>query len=159
MRALTLNVLSGGATVLLLVLLALPAKSVLDHDGGTESTAAQVRIMPARHPKRVFGVYVDPWHVDDWARIIGAAPQAVAKFEAFSRNRPLGPYGAEAVRQGIHRMMIAWEPWQPVPSSYGVDAQSATSTWRAAPRTATSCASRAASQRSPAPSTCATRTR
>ena len=125
MRALTLNVLSGGATVLLLALLSLPAMSVLDRHRATEATATAARILPARDPERVFGVYVDPWHVDDWARAVGAAPQAVAKFEAFSRDRPLGDYGAESIRQGIHRMMIAWEPWQPVPSSFGVAAQSA----------------------------------
>src|SRR5215218_1836049 len=125
MRALTLNVLSGGATVLLLALLSLPAMSVLDRHRATEATATAVRVAPARHPERVFGVYVDPWHVDDWARAVRAAPQAVAKFEAFSRDRPLGNYGAESIRQGIHRMMIAWEPWQPVPSSFGVAAQSA----------------------------------
>jgi mannan endo-1,4-beta-mannosidase len=125
MRALTLNVLSGGATVLLLVLLALPAKSVLDRPAAHDAPAAVAKVVPARHPKRVFGVYVDPWHVDDWAQAIGAAPQAVAKFEAFSRNRELGGYGSESTRQGIRRMMIAWEPWQPVPSSLGVAAQAA----------------------------------
>src|SRR5215208_1491118 len=125
MRALTLNVLSGGATVLLLVLLALPAKSVLDRPAAHDAPAAVAKVVPARHPKRVFGVYVDPWHVDDWARAIGAAPQAVAKFEAFSRNRELGGYGSESTRQGIRRMMIAWEPWQPVPGSLGVAAQAA----------------------------------
>ena len=125
MRALTLNVLSGATTVLLLVLLTLPARSVLDRPQAGGAQASLARIVPARQPERVFGVYVDPWHVDDWARAIGATPQAVAKFEAFSRDRPLGPYGAESIRQGIHRMMIAWEPWRPVPSSLGVAAQSA----------------------------------
>jgi Glycosyl hydrolase family 26 len=125
MRALTLNVLSGGATLLLLVLLALPAKSVLDRPVAGDVPPVVANVVPARHPRRVFGVYVDPWHVDDWGRAIGAAPQAVAKFEAFSRNRTLGAYGAESRRQGIHRMMIAWEPWQPVPSTLGVAAQAA----------------------------------
>jgi mannan endo-1,4-beta-mannosidase len=125
MRALTLNVLSGGATVLLLVLLALPAKSVLDRPAPRDAAAPAATIAPARHPARVFGVYVDPWHVDDWARAVGGTPQAVAKFEAFSRDGTLGAYGAEAVRKGIRRMMIAWEPWRPVPSSFGVAAQAA----------------------------------
>jgi mannan endo-1,4-beta-mannosidase len=126
MRALTLNVMSGGATVLILVLLALPAKAVFDRPGRESAAApARARILPAQDPRRVFGVYVDPWHVDDWTRAVGAAPQAVAKFEAFSRDRPLGDYGAESRRQGISRMLVAWEPWQPVPSSYGVTAQAA----------------------------------
>ena len=73
----------------------------------------------------MFGAYVDPWHVDDWARDVGAAPQAVAKFEAFSRRRTLDHYAAESRRQGIRRMMVSWEPWTPVPSALGVAAQSA----------------------------------
>ena len=72
----------------------------------------------------MFGVYVDPWHVDDWARAIGAAPQAIAKFESFSRRRTLDEYAAESRRQGIHRMLVSWEPWTPVPAAHGVDAQS-----------------------------------
>jgi hypothetical protein len=71
----------------------------------------------------VFGVYVDPWHVDDWARAIGAAPQAVAKFEAFSSNRTLAGYAEESRRKGIRRLMVSWEPWTPVPSALGVGAQ------------------------------------
>jgi mannan endo-1,4-beta-mannosidase len=78
----------------------------------------------APHPRRVFGVYVDPWHVDDWARAVGAAPQAVAKFEAFSRDRTIDAYGAEAVRQGVRRMLVSWEPWTPVPAALGIRAQS-----------------------------------
>src|SRR5215218_9032135 len=123
MRALTLNVLSGGATVLLLALLSLPAMSVLDRHRATEATATAVRIAPARHPERVFGAYVDPWHVDDWARAIGAAPQAVAKFEAFARNRTLGEWAAESRRQGIRRMLVSWEPWATVPAALGLAAQ------------------------------------
>ena len=73
----------------------------------------------------MFGVYVDPWHVDDWARAIGAAPQAIAKFEAFSRNRTLDEYAAESARQGIRRMLVSWEPWTPVPAALGLGAQSA----------------------------------
>jgi hypothetical protein len=69
-------------------------------------------------------VYVDPWHVDDWARAIGAAPQATAKFESFSRRRTLGKYAAESRRQGIRRMLVSWEPWTPVPTAHGLQAQS-----------------------------------
>jgi hypothetical protein len=71
----------------------------------------------------VFGAYVDPWHVDDWARAVGAAPQAIATFEAFSRDRTLGPWMAEARRQGIRRLLITWEPWAPVPAAEGLAAQ------------------------------------
>jgi hypothetical protein len=128
MRLLTLNTLTAAATFLLLVVLALPAKQALDR-GGAQARAATTsgdlpRYQPARHPARVFGTYVDPWHVDDWARAIGAAPQAIAKFEAFSRQRTLDEYGAESRRQGIHRMLVAWEPWTPVPAAAGLDEQS-----------------------------------
>lgn len=123
MRPLALNVLTCSATVLILAALALPAKHVLD---GAEQAKGDAlpRIVPAAQPRRVFGAYVDPWHIDDWARAVGAAPQAVAKFEAFSRNRTLGDWTAEARRQGIRRLLISWEPWTPVPTALGMDAQS-----------------------------------
>jgi hypothetical protein len=58
LRRLALNLLTGSATLLLLGALALPAKHVLD---------APVRQVDALVAKRAFGIYVDPWHVDDWA--------------------------------------------------------------------------------------------
>ncbi len=87
-RLLALNPSPRGATLVLLVVLALPAKSTLDRAWSARTGAARGSAA-SRHadPRRVFGVYVDPWHVDDWARAVGAAPQAVAKFEAFSRRR------------------------------------------------------------------------
>ena len=128
MRPLTLNLLTCAATALILAVLTLPAKQVLDRAGGADDTAAAdaglPRIAPAPHPRRVFGAYVDPWHVDDWGRSIGAAPQAIAKFEAFSRDRTIGAWAAEARRQGIRRMLVSWEPWAPVPAALGVAAQS-----------------------------------
>ena len=124
MRPLALNLLSGAATMLILALLALPAKSVLDH-GVAGRAPPRAAPRPAADPRRVFGAYVDPWHVDDWARDVGAAPQAVAKFEAFSRRRTLDHYAGESRRQGIRRMMVSWEPWTPVPSALGVAAQAA----------------------------------
>src|SRR5215218_994116 len=127
MRQLTLNLLTGGATALILAVIALPEKEVLDGPRATSSRAAAAANLPspapAAHPRRVFGAYVDPWHVDDWARAIGAAPQAVAKFEAFSSNRTLAGYAEESRRKGIRRLMVAWEPWTPVPSALGVRAQ------------------------------------
>ena len=73
----------------------------------------------------MFGIYVDPWHAGDWARDIGAAPQALATFEAFSRNRTLDKRLAETARRGYRRMLVSWEPWAPVPSALGVQAQAA----------------------------------
>jgi hypothetical protein len=129
MRLLTLNALTGCATVLILVLLALPAKSILDDDPGRNVSAATggaaLPFTPAKEPRRVFGVYVDPWHVDDWAAAVGAAPQAIGMFEAFSRNRTLGHFAAELGRRGIRRTMVSWEPWAPVPASLGVSGQAA----------------------------------
>jgi glycosyl hydrolase family 26 len=122
MRAFTLNAITIAATLVLLAVLALPAKDVLD--GDPTRSDAQTGLDPAPHPRRVFGVYVDPWHVDDWARAIGAAPQAVAKFEAFARNRTVDTYAAESERQGVRRMLVSWEPWATVPAVLGLEAQS-----------------------------------
>src|SRR3954449_8669323 len=108
--------------MLLLALLALPAKSVLDRPAAHRAPVAPPR--PALRPRRVFGVYVDPWHVDDWARDIGATPQAVAKFQAFASPRPLSAYAEQSRRMGIDRMLVSWEPWAPVPSRLGTAAQS-----------------------------------
>jgi hypothetical protein len=77
----------------------------------TPSTAA---------PKRTFGVYVDPWHVDDWARAVHAKPDYVARFEAFSRGTTVDSFLREAERQGLRRVFVSWEPWRPVPAELGV---------------------------------------
>jgi mannan endo-1,4-beta-mannosidase len=124
MRAAALNALTCAATFVLLVVLALPATRALERPAA-RAEAATPLFVPAPNPARVFGVYVDPWHVDDWARSVGAAPQAVAKFEAFSRNRTIDEYAAGSARQGIRRMLVSWEPWTPVPAALGLAAQSA----------------------------------
>ncbi len=125
MRLLTLNTLTCAVTLLLLVVLALPAKRTLDRGAQAAETVLPLpRYEPAENPDRVFGVYVDPWHVDDWARAIGAAPQATAKFESFSKQRTLDKYAVESREQGISRMLVSWEPWTPVPALEGVEAQS-----------------------------------
>ena len=123
-RQFVLHLLTGGATVLLLVGLSVPAVRALR--AAWAEPAAPMAALPQRaaQPRRVFGTYIDPWHVDDWARGIGAAPQAVAKFEAFSRRRTVDRYAAECARRGIHRLLVSWEPWAPVPSALGVAAQS-----------------------------------
>jgi mannan endo-1,4-beta-mannosidase len=124
-RPFTLNLLTCCATVAILAVLALPAKDILDGpDGDRGAAAAEQSIGAAAHPRRVFGAYVDPWHVDDWARAVGAAPQAVAKFESFSRDRGLGEWSAETARRGIRRLFVSWEPWTPVPAALGLRAQS-----------------------------------
>src|SRR3954454_2598008 len=124
LRPLLLNVITCGATAAILAVLALPAKRVLEARSPTAVAAERVAPpRPAAHPRRVFGVYVDPWHVDAWARAVGAAPQAIAKFEAFSRRRTLDEWGAETRRQGIRRMLVSWEPWSPVPAAQGLAAQ------------------------------------
>jgi mannan endo-1,4-beta-mannosidase len=124
MRLLALHAMTGSATLLLLVLLALPAKHAFERQADAQAAVPQLPFTPAEHPGRVFGVYVDPWHVDEWASAVGAAPQAVAKFEAFSSGRTLTGYADESRRKGIHRLMVSWEPWTPVPSALGVGAQS-----------------------------------
>jgi mannan endo-1,4-beta-mannosidase len=124
MRLVTLNTLTCGLTLLLLGILALPARHALDRGSQARAADALPRYVPAPHPRRVFGVYVDPWHVDEWARAIGAAPEAIAKFEAFSRERTIDNYASESRRQGIRRMLVSWEPWEPVPAALGIGAQS-----------------------------------
>ena len=85
--------------------------------GGSATAAA------AAEPPRTFGVYVDPWHVTDWARNVGATPDLVARFEAFSRQDTLTSFLRESEARGLTRVMVSWEPWKPVPVEQG-DAQS-----------------------------------
>jgi mannan endo-1,4-beta-mannosidase len=118
MRSLALNLLTSVTTVALLAVLTLPASRVLSAARGPSVAQAAARTA-ANLPHRGFGVYVDPWHVDDWARAVGAAPQIVAKFEAFSRRRTIDSFLAESERQGIHQVMVSWEPWKPVPTALG----------------------------------------
>jgi mannan endo-1,4-beta-mannosidase len=110
-----LNLLTVSATVALLALLALPAKHVLD--------APRLPAATGPLPQRLFGAYVDPWHLDDWGRNVGASPQMVAKFEAFSKDRTIDNFAAEAERRGIRRLLVSWEPWKPVPTAAGLAAQ------------------------------------
>jgi mannan endo-1,4-beta-mannosidase len=121
MRHLALNLLTLSATAALLVALALPAREILRAPGGDAAAPAQLPPTPPAQPaRRAFGVFVDPWHVDDWARDVGAMPQLVGKFEAFSRKRPLDPFLDEAHRQGIRQLLLSWEPWRPVPVARGL---------------------------------------
>jgi mannan endo-1,4-beta-mannosidase len=77
----------------------------------------------AAEPARTFGVYVDPWNVANWTRAVGAAPDLLARFEAFSRQATLDSFLRESEAQGFTRVMVSWEPWKPVPVQLG-DAQS-----------------------------------
>jgi hypothetical protein len=72
---------------------------------------------------RVFGVYVDPWHVPQWSQAVGTSPTMVGRFEAFNRGRSLDPFFAETARQGVRRVLLALEPWRPVPAVLGAAAQ------------------------------------
>jgi mannan endo-1,4-beta-mannosidase len=116
LRALALNITTISATALVLAGLALPAKHVLDAPPG--------RIAGPPLGQRLFGVYVDPWHVDDWAANVGAEPQLVAKFEAFSRMQTADSFLQEAQRRGLRRVLISWEPWRPVRTALGIAKQS-----------------------------------
>jgi hypothetical protein len=126
MKPLWLNLVTCSLTAVLLTALALPAKWTLD--AAREAVPPTTLLdqpwpRPAAQPRRAFGVYVDPWHVDDWARNVGAAPQLVAKFEAFSNQRTIGHWLTPVARIGIHRMLVSWEPWAPVPASWGTALQ------------------------------------
>jgi mannan endo-1,4-beta-mannosidase len=127
MKPFWLNLATSSVTLALLVGLAMPAKWTLD--AARRSAASSVIApdapwpRPARNPRRAFGAYVDPWHVDDWARNVGAAPQMVAKFEAFANARTIDPWLAQARHIGIRRLLISWEPWKPVPAAWGTALQ------------------------------------
>jgi hypothetical protein len=122
-RQLVLQLLTGAVTVALLAALTMPAvRAVRSVTDVSDAAPAQIPA-PAAHPRRVFGIYVDPWHAGAWARAVGAAPQALATFEAFSRRRTLRRFQREAARRGYRRVLVSWEPWTPVPSALGVAAQ------------------------------------
>lgn len=112
MARLWLNLLTASATLLVLAVLTLPAISARRH--------ADPRPPLAEPPARAFGVYVDPWHIDDWSAKVGAVPAMAAKFEAFWRKRTVEKFTDEAERRGIRIAMVSWEPWKPVPSGLGV---------------------------------------
>ena len=121
MRRLSLNLLTCSVTTALLVALALPGQADprrRPRVGGRRAPVADAR---ASTPRRAFGVYVDPWHVDDWARNVGAAPQLVAKFEAFSRRPDDRPLPRETERSGIRRVMVSWEPWRRCRRRFGTE--------------------------------------
>jgi hypothetical protein len=109
MRLLSLNLLTATVTAILLGVLTLPAMAV--------RRSVPVRPTPTVH---AFGVYVDPWHIDDWASAIGATPTIAAKFESFSRQRTIDNFANEASRRGIRTLLISWEPWKPVRATLGV---------------------------------------
>jgi hypothetical protein len=113
MRLLTVNAVTATVTLVLLAILSLPALRFV-----------QAPAFSSTSPLRMtFGVYVDPWHVDEWARAEGFQPALVAKFESFSRRRTADAFLREAERKGIRQVLIAWEPWKPVPPRFGASRQ------------------------------------
>ena len=125
MKPFSLNLLTSSATLILLLALALPARSVFVSGREARAVASLETPWPrpAANPRRAFGVYVDPWHVDDWARSVGAAPQLVAKFEAFSNGRVIDPWLTQSRRIGVRQLLVSWEPWKPVPAAWGTALQ------------------------------------
>jgi Glycosyl hydrolase family 26 len=116
MRRLSLNLLTVSATLAILAALTLPAVAVRNH-----------LLEPPKLPQPTrfsFGVYVDPWHIDDWALAVGAQPTMAAKFEAFWRKQTVTKWWQEAERRGIRELLVSWEPWKPVPTKLGVYKQS-----------------------------------
>jgi hypothetical protein len=123
-KPLIVNLATAGATLALLGTLTFPAGRVLTKSLGAKPERARAAVAAAPvEPRRVFGAYVDPWHVPEWAAAVGARPQLIAKFQAFASSRPIGGFLAETERQGIRQVMISWEPWSPVPASLGPAAQ------------------------------------
>jgi glycosyl hydrolase family 26 len=116
MRHLSLNLLTLSVTVVLLLGLTLPAVAV-----------HRRLVRPPTLPvptARAFAVYVDPWHVDEWAASVGAQPTIAATFEAFARKRTLINFTSEAEHRGIRSILVSWEPWKPVPTRLGLYKQS-----------------------------------
>jgi len=111
MRRLSLNLLTGSVTVVMLAALTLPAIAVYNRKDVRPS-------LPT--PMRAFGVYVDPWHIDEWGASVGATPTMAAKFEAFSLKRQVTNFTDQVERIGIRKVLVSWEPWKPVPAKLGV---------------------------------------
>jgi Glycosyl hydrolase family 26 len=120
MRHLWPNLLTASATLALLTALAWPAREALR---GPAPAPAPALARPVGG-ERLLGVYVDPWHIDDWGRDVGVRPKMAATFEAFSRQRTLDAQIEELERQGVGRLLVSWEPWTPVPTTYGAIRQS-----------------------------------
>src|SRR3954454_4369303 len=116
MRLLLLNLLTASATVVVLGVLTLPA--IAEHERLVRPPTLPVP------QARAFGVYIDPWHIDDWAASVGATPTIAAKFESFSRRRTIDNFTHEAERRGIRSVLVSWEPWRPVTAKLGLYRQS-----------------------------------
>jgi mannan endo-1,4-beta-mannosidase len=110
-----LNLLTLAGTAVLLVVLTLPAERDAIRLGNSSSSTA---LVPRFQPARYLGVYVDPWHLADWSRQVGVKPTMVAKFEAFSKQRTVGNFLAEAARQSVPAVLVSWEPWEPVSAAF-----------------------------------------
>jgi glycosyl hydrolase family 26 len=121
-RRFALNLLTVSGTVVVLALVSLPAWSVHErvHDRARPtSRATALSVVPRPVPRRLFGVYVDPWHLSEWSARVGARPSLVAKFEAFSRRRTADRFLRQVARDHLARAMVSWEPWKPVPARLG----------------------------------------
>jgi mannan endo-1,4-beta-mannosidase len=121
-RPVAAHALTALLALTLLALLSIPALDIVEGASKTTPVAVATARTPPE-PKRLFGVYVDPWHVGEWRRRVGAPPQLVAKFEAFSKQRTIDTFLDGAIEHGIRRVMVTWEPWAPVPAAAGVRAQ------------------------------------
>jgi len=125
-RSLVLNLGTACATVLLLGTLSFPAGRILTGQATPPPAraAAPVEPRPSVEPRRFFGAYLNPWHLAGFDRAVGARPQLLAKFQAFSEPRPVDGFLRQCERDGIDQVLISWEPWWPVPASLGGRAQS-----------------------------------
>jgi mannan endo-1,4-beta-mannosidase len=118
-RRFALNLVTVSATLVLLAVLALPGWT--EHTRSVAESKAPAPERPA--PGRLFGVYIDPWHLADWSRHVGVQPNLVAKFEAFARGRTVDHFLRRVERDGVTHVMVTWEPWKPVPAALGGELQ------------------------------------
>jgi hypothetical protein len=123
MRPHILNLATIGATILVLATLTFPAGRILT-SALPPAPATASAALPPPDSSRFIGVYLDPWHVGDWSRAVGARPQLLAKFQSFASRRPVSGFLDAAEREHVRRVMITWEPWRTIPAALGGRAQS-----------------------------------
>ena len=126
MRLLALHVITGGATLLILAALALPAKRALDQPAARRPPAAPA-VLRALRARRRSRARVRRLRRSLARRRVGRGGRRGAaggrEVPGVLEHATLAGYAEEARRKGIRRMMVAWEPWAPVPSALGVAAQ------------------------------------
>ena len=130
MRPFALHVMTGGATLLILALLALPAKRALERPSDTPGGSDRsVRRCAVRAGDGIRGASSACTSIPGTSTTGRPRSARRRRRSRSSRRSPAIAASAatprRAARKGIRRLMLSWEPWTPVASSLGVGAQSA----------------------------------